>query len=128
MPRPAADDLITDISFGPDLEETCVFVHDEAGNNLVAFRSGGGDGRQGTWAGYSADGEVACFGTDFAPLTHDRQRGGLVARFGPAGVLVENSGTTGLCGSRTLTSERTAVGVHRMALTKTATPRLSALC
>ncbi|HEX4791206.1 MAG TPA: DUF4241 domain-containing protein [Actinospica sp.] len=66
----AADDLITDISFGMYSEEACVYTYDRTGNNLVAFRSGGGDGRYGTWVGYTAEGEVACFVTDFGILSY----------------------------------------------------------
>lgn len=36
---------------------------------LVAFSSGGGDGLFPTWVGRTADGEVACFLTDFFVLT-----------------------------------------------------------
>jgi hypothetical protein len=65
----SADDLIADISFGWDSDEVGVYTDEATGNNLVAFRSGGGDGRYGTWVGYTAEGEVTCFVTDFMTLT-----------------------------------------------------------
>jgi hypothetical protein len=38
----------------------------------VIFDAGDGDGRYATWVGYAADGEVACFLTDFQMLTQSR--------------------------------------------------------
>jgi hypothetical protein len=52
-----------------DDDEVAVYTDEGTGNNLVFFRSGGGDGRYGTWIGRTAEGEVACFLTDFGALT-----------------------------------------------------------
>jgi hypothetical protein len=52
--------------FAPD--DVDVYVDEETGANLVMF-STGSDGRYGTWVGYTADGEVACFVTDCKALT-----------------------------------------------------------
>jgi hypothetical protein len=71
----AADDLIADISFRGDSDDVGVYIDEKTGNNLVAFTSGGGDGRYGTWVGYTAEGEVACFVTDFGALTHGEDDG-----------------------------------------------------
>jgi hypothetical protein len=51
-------------------DEVGVHTDEATGSNLVCFRSGGGDGRYGTWVGYTDQGEVACFVTDFMTLTH----------------------------------------------------------
>ena len=56
-----------------DDDEAAVYTDEATGNNLVFFRSGGGDGRYATWMGRTAAGEVACFLTDFGPLTWPRQ-------------------------------------------------------
>jgi hypothetical protein len=39
----------------------------------VVFSSGGGDGYYPTWVGRTADGEVACFLTDFFVLEDDEE-------------------------------------------------------
>jgi hypothetical protein len=44
---------------------------DEGRTVVVAFTSGDGDGHYPTWVGRTADGEVACFLTDFFVLTND---------------------------------------------------------
>jgi hypothetical protein len=54
-----------------DADDVGVFADEATGLNLVIFRSGGGDGHYPTWVGYTAEGEVACFVTDFGILTHD---------------------------------------------------------
>jgi hypothetical protein len=69
----AADDLTADIMFR--VGDSVVYTDEETGNNLVAFSSGGGDGRFGTWVGYTAEGEVSCFVTDFGALTHEEGDG-----------------------------------------------------
>jgi hypothetical protein len=58
--------------FWPEIDEVDdvgVYVDEETGANLVCFASGDGDGHYGTWVGYTAGGEVACFLTDFMTLT-----------------------------------------------------------
>lgn len=67
------DDLgkVGDLSYdmvyaGRDISE---YVDARTGNNLVMFPSGGGDGHYPTWVGFTADGEIACFLTDFVTLT-----------------------------------------------------------
>ncbi|MGH3417740.1 MAG: DUF4241 domain-containing protein, partial [Actinocrinis sp.] len=67
------DDLdeIADLSYdmvyaGRDIGE---YVDARTGNNLVMFTSGGGDGHYPTWAGFTAEGEIACFLTEFVTLT-----------------------------------------------------------
>jgi len=50
-------------------DDVVSYVGDETGANVVMFRSGGGDGHYGTWVGYTAEGEVACFVTDFHTLS-----------------------------------------------------------
>ncbi|MEJ3742918.1 DUF4241 domain-containing protein [Actinomycetes bacterium KLBMP 9797] len=64
----AQDDLIADASFGRD-EPFVTYTDEATGTNLVMFASGGGDGIYPTWIGYTVDGEVACFLTDFGVLT-----------------------------------------------------------
>ncbi|GAA5193090.1 hypothetical protein GCM10023322_54140 [Rugosimonospora acidiphila] len=64
----AREDLLVDASFGSD-EPYVTYTDEATGNNLVLFRSGNGDGRYATWVGYTAEGEVACFLTDFGLLT-----------------------------------------------------------
>ena len=62
----AREDLIADVSFdahGP----YSIYTDDETGTNLIVLHLGG-DGRYLTWAGYTADGEVSCFFTDFGGL------------------------------------------------------------
>lgn len=65
----AREDLIADASFGRD-EPFVTYTDEGTDTNLVLFNSGGGDGRYATWVGYTANGEVACFLTDFRVLTH----------------------------------------------------------
>jgi hypothetical protein len=60
-------DHFTDIIESHDMG---VYVDEVTGNNLVMFPSGDGDGRYGTWVGYTADDEVASFVTDFMTLTY----------------------------------------------------------
>jgi len=52
-----------------DADDVGLFSDEATGYNIVMFRSGGGDGHYGTWVGYTAGGEVACFATDFMTLT-----------------------------------------------------------
>ncbi|MGW1507411.1 DUF4241 domain-containing protein [Streptomyces mirabilis] len=65
------DQLLVDISDVGSGSGTAVYTHEETGTSLVAFRSGGGDGHYATWVGYTPEGEVACFVTDFMTLTLD---------------------------------------------------------
>jgi hypothetical protein len=58
-----------------DADSVGVHVDERTGNNIVMFRSGDGDGRYGTWVGYTAAGEVACFVTDFNTLTASDDEG-----------------------------------------------------
>ncbi|WP_229068753.1 DUF4241 domain-containing protein [Actinoplanes sp. DH11] len=64
----AREDLIADLSFDSD-EAYGVYTDPASGANLVAFRLGA-DGRYLTWAGCTADNDVACFLTDFGDLEH----------------------------------------------------------
>jgi hypothetical protein len=66
----AREDLLVDASFGSD-EPFVTYTDETTGNNLVLFHSGDGDGHYATWAGYTAEGDVACFLTDFGLLTTD---------------------------------------------------------
>ncbi|ROO53011.1 uncharacterized protein DUF4241 [Micromonospora sp. Llam0] len=64
----AREDLIADLSF--DQDGLYSVYHDEATDtNLVAIHLDA-DGRYRSWVGYTADGEVACFFTDFGDLEH----------------------------------------------------------
>ena len=40
---------------------------------LVAFTTGRGDGAYTTWVGRTASGDIACFVTDFSPVTQHGQ-------------------------------------------------------
>lgn len=60
----AAEDVI-------DADDVGIYVDEATGDNIVMFRSGDGDGHYGTWVGYTAGGEIACFVTDFMTLTWD---------------------------------------------------------
>jgi hypothetical protein len=66
----AREDLLVDASFGSD-EAFVTYTDETTGTNLVLFHSGDGDGHYATWIGYTAEGEVACFLTDFRLLTAD---------------------------------------------------------
>jgi hypothetical protein len=55
-----------------DYTATCTLTDEEGRSLVVAFSSGGGDGHYPTWVGRTADGEVACFLTDFFILTDDQ--------------------------------------------------------
>jgi hypothetical protein len=46
-----------------------------SGGNLVAFRSGAGDGSYGVYVGYDASGAVAAFVTDFGLIEALEARG-----------------------------------------------------
>lgn len=62
----AREDLIADLSF--DREGLySVYHHEATDTNLVAIHLGA-DGRYRSWVGYTAEGEVACFLTDFGDL------------------------------------------------------------
>jgi hypothetical protein len=50
-------------------DEVVEYVDQATGHNLVMFASGDGDGHYATWVGYTGDGEIACFLTDFLTLT-----------------------------------------------------------
>lgn len=54
-----------------DATAPATLTDDEDRPLLVAFSSGDGDGNYPTWVGRTADGEVACFLTDFFILTDD---------------------------------------------------------
>ncbi|HEY3868975.1 MAG TPA: DUF4241 domain-containing protein [Actinocrinis sp.] len=59
-----------------DSDDVSDYLQENSGTNTVMFRSGGGDGHYGTWVGYTAAGEIACFVTDFRTLTaHDEDDG-----------------------------------------------------
>jgi hypothetical protein len=64
----AREDLIADLSFDRD-EPYGVYHHEATGTNLVAINLDA-DGRYLSWVGYTADGEAACFFTDFGGLEH----------------------------------------------------------
>jgi hypothetical protein len=68
-----------------DSEGIGLYADEETGNNLVMFRSGDGDGRYGTWVGYTAGDEVACFITDFMTLTYHADEDGDECRYCAAG-------------------------------------------
>ncbi|GAA0551297.1 uncharacterized protein DUF4241 [Saccharopolyspora erythraea NRRL 2338] len=62
-------DIVMDIVTGLEApDKVAVYTDELTGDNLVIFSSGG-DGYYGTWIGYTAGGEVACFVTDFLTLT-----------------------------------------------------------
>ena len=70
------DDYFDRLSVSLKVQETdstapSTLTDDEDRPLLVAFSSGNGDGDYPTWVGRTADGEVACFLTDFFILTHD---------------------------------------------------------
>jgi Protein of unknown function (DUF4241) len=65
----ATDDLVYIAGDLERVDEVGVYADKVTGTNLVMFRSGGGDGCYATWVGYTAEGEVACFVTDFGTLT-----------------------------------------------------------
>jgi Protein of unknown function (DUF4241) len=65
----ATDDLVYIAGDLERVDEVGIYTDKVTGTNLVMFRSGGGDGCYATWVGYTAEGEVACFVTDFGALT-----------------------------------------------------------
>ena len=67
----AADDLAYIAGDLERVDEVGIYTDKATGANLVMFRSGGGDGCYATWVGYTADGEVACYVTDFGTLTSE---------------------------------------------------------
>ncbi len=54
-----------------DPTASATFADDQDRPLVVAFPSGNGDGHYPTWVGHTADGEVACFLTDFCVLTEN---------------------------------------------------------
>jgi Protein of unknown function (DUF4241) len=81
----AIDDLAYIVGDLGRADEVGVYTDKTTGDNLVMFRSGGGDGHYPTWVGYTVGGEVACFVTDFGTLTEDLGDGfGTVAPVEPA--------------------------------------------
>lgn len=58
---------------GADKTTPTILTDDEDRPCVVAFSSGGADGHYPTWVGRTADGEVACFLTDFFILTDDEE-------------------------------------------------------
>jgi len=66
------DDLRTDVLDRPTAPTMLTDPHDEP--VLAAFTTGGSDGTYPTWAGRTANGDVACFVTDFF-LLRDAQPG-----------------------------------------------------
>ena len=81
----ATDDLAYIAGDLERVDEVGVYADKVTGTNLVMFRSGGGDGCYATWVGYTADGTVACFVTDFGTLTDGL--GGGFGGFGNVGGL-----------------------------------------
>ncbi|HEY3867666.1 MAG TPA: DUF4241 domain-containing protein [Actinocrinis sp.] len=89
-----------------DADDVGLYVDEATGCNIVVFRSGGGDGHYGTWVGYTAAGEVACFVTDFLTLTgrdgeelsddpgSDRPTAGTPGQSAPAEPLVSGTKST----------------------------------
>ncbi|GAA4861672.1 DUF4241 domain-containing protein [Saccharopolyspora cebuensis] len=71
------DDDVTDRMFseiaGTEDAAATTLTDDEGRPCLVAFSSGSADGHYPTWVGRTADGEVACFLTDFFVLTDDEE-------------------------------------------------------
>ncbi|WFE25432.1 DUF4241 domain-containing protein [Solwaraspora sp. WMMD791] len=62
----AREELIADLSFDQDGLYS-VYHHEATDTNLVAIHLNA-DGRYRSWVGYTAEGEVACFFTDFGDL------------------------------------------------------------
>ncbi|GAA0275805.1 DUF4241 domain-containing protein [Cryptosporangium japonicum] len=58
-----AELMIADFSFDHD-EPSMSYTDEKTGVNVIGFPLGG-DGRYGTYVGYTANGEVACFLTDY---------------------------------------------------------------
>lgn len=67
-----------------DYTAAATLTDDEDRPLLVVFSSGGGDGHYPTWVGRTAEGEVACFLTDFFILTEDGKSSG----DGPPGTVI----------------------------------------
>lgn len=65
------DRLMTVLETGETDFAAGTLTDDEGRPFLAVFSSGGGDGWYPTWVGRSADGEVACFLTDFLVLKDD---------------------------------------------------------
>ncbi|MFD2415316.1 DUF4241 domain-containing protein [Amycolatopsis pigmentata] len=99
-----ADRVLTSLSVRATDYTAPATLTDEEGRPLVvAFSSGGGDGHYPTWVGRTADGEVACFLTDFFVLTgHESSSSDVPAD----AVIAQRSPTTPLPRSPIQSSER----------------------
>jgi len=65
------EDLRRDVPDRPTVPTTVMDPNDEP--VLVAFTTGHGDGAYPTWVGRTASGDIACFVTDFFPVTQHGQ-------------------------------------------------------